>query len=226
VSNLSCIIVDDDKLFQKVLQVYVDKTDFLEFMGCFDSGIDAANFLDKNKVDILFLDIEMPEMSGLQLIKTLNDPPQIILVSGKEEYALDAFEYNVTDYLLKPVEDYSRFLKAVNRARKNLVEKTTPYIFVKEDSKLVKVDLGNILYLEAYGDYVKIHLKDQYHLTLSSLKTWSYKLSSDDFLQVHRSYIVRLDKIEVLEGNMIRIGKNTIPVSRSLKEAILKRIRE
>ena len=227
--KLSCIIVDDDKVIRTILEEFVTKTNVLSLAGVFDNAIEAGNFLFKRPVDLLLLDVEMPSMTGLDLIKALKDPPQIILISNNKEYALDAFEYNVTDYILKPLDNYARFLSAIERVRNNLtanpVQSTDHYIFIKEESRLVKVDIREILYLQAYGDYIKIYMPDKVHVVLSTLKSLLDKLPASEFFQCHRSYIVHLAKIDMLEGNSLRINKQLVPISRSFKDDLLKRIK-
>lgn len=229
-NRIKCIIVDDDLLFQTILKGFIDKTGFLEVSGTFSNAIDAAGFLVANEVDLIFLDVEMPGMSGLELLKTLQNPPHIILISSQNEYAVEAFAFNVTDYLLKPIDDYSRFVKAVLRIR-SIIEKSKShnyggrrYVFIKEDHRLVKIDLENICFVQAYGDYIKINTREKTHLIYDNLKEIKEKLPALDFMQVHRSFVVRIDKIDSLDASVLKVNDQLIPVSRSYKKEVLNRI--
>ena len=229
-NRIKCIIVDDDLLFQTILKGFIDKTGFLEVSGTFSNAIDAAGFLAANQVDLIFLDVEMPGMSGLELLKTLQNPPHIILISSQNEYAVEAFAFNVTDYLLKPIDDYSRFVKAVLRIR-SIVEKSKShnhgrrrYVFIKEDHRLVKIDLENIYFVQAYGDYLKINTREKTHIIYDNLKEIKDKLPAPDFMQVHRSFVVRIDKIDSLDASVLKVNDQLIPVSRSYKKEVLNRI--
>ncbi len=228
-----CIIVDDDIMSLKILEALVAKTDFLELIGAYSSSIEAANVAREQPIDLIFLDIEMPNMTGLEFIKTLDKKPQIIIASSKKEYALDAFEYDVVDYLLKPIEDYSRFLKAVLKAKDKImaepkepiIDRPQENIFIKVDSLLVNFDLKDIYWVEAYGDYVKIHTLDKTHTVYSTLKAIEEKLPSYDFVRIHRSYIVRIDKIKNIDQNNLEITGKVLPVSNSYKQDLIKRIK-
>lgn len=227
----SCILVDDDRMSLKILQSLVSKTPFLQMVGAYENPVDAFKALSESQVDILFLDVEMPEMSGLELLDTLADLPQIILTTSKQTYAVDAFEYEVTDFLLKPITNYSRFLKAVRKA-KAILENTddkpnnneTNHIFIKVDSLLVKFYLNDILYIEAFGDYVKIHTEEKTSIVHAKLRTVEEKLPNSDFVRIHRSYIVRLDKINNIDPSNLEIGKKVIPISNSYRANFLAKI--
>lgn len=225
---MKCIIVDDETLSRKAVQRCVELTPFLELAGSYASAIEAKEALNTMEVDLIFLDVEMPEMTGIEFIQTFRDIPQIVMVTSKKEYAFEAFEYDVTDYLEKPVQ-YPRFLKAAEKAKRifeNLVSETKDqeHIFIKADQALVKVDLQEICYIEALGDYVRVYTAKTRYTVLSTMKAFEAKLSDKDFMRVHKSYIVRLDQIKQIEGNMIHLEKNTIPVSRTYKELLINRI--
>ncbi|MDN5216898.1 LytTR family DNA-binding domain-containing protein [Fulvivirgaceae bacterium BMA12] len=229
--KISCIIVDDDLVFQTIIKGFIEKTDFLKIEGIFSNAIDAAGFLASIQIDLMFLDIEMPEMTGLELLKTLDDPPQIILISNQDQYALDAFEFNVADYLLKPINSYSRFLKAVSRTKANINKKqpvdtiANRHVFLKENGKLVKIDLESVHFVQGYGDYIKFITRDGVHVVYDNLREVKEKLPRLDFMQVHRSFIVRIDKIDSLDASMLKIDNQLIPVSRSFKKEVLARIK-
>ncbi len=227
--QLTCIIIDDDKLFQTIMEGLINKTPHLDLKGIFENALDASKFLRNTHVDIIFLDVEMPFMSGLEFIKTLKDQPQIILVTGNKDYALDAFEYNVTDYLLKPVDNYQRFLDAVKKAENNISNKESytakdEYIFVKVGTAKIKLNVTEINYIEAFGDYIKIYTSDQVHVVYTTLKSFLSELNREEFIQTHRSYIVRLDKVEAIEGNTIAVAGKKLALSRTFKESITKRL--
>jgi DNA-binding LytR/AlgR family response regulator len=229
-NKLTCVIVEDDLVFQTVIEGFIKKIDFLELKGVFNNAISAGNFLSSNDVDIILLDIEMPEMSGLELLESLESSPQVIITSGHKDYAIEAFSFNVTDFLLKPIDSYPRFIKAINRAKKNIegnekVDKNSGTLFIKVDSRLVRIFLNDIYYIEAYGDYVRVNTKDQVHIVYSSLKLFMKDLPDKEFIQVHRSYVIRDDKIISIDGNMIKVKDKVVPISRSYREAVLGRIK-
>lgn len=222
--TISCVITDDEPVARKGLQGYVEKVDFLRLAGVFDNAISLNSFLKDNRVDLLLLDIEMPYLTGLDLVQSLASPPKVIFTTAYEQYALKGYELEVTDYLLKPIS-FERFLKAVNRAHAQLGEtpaKTeAPHLFVKTDSKLERVLLDELLYVESMENYVALHTIRGRLITHATLKSVVEYLPADTFLQVHKSYIVNMGKITHLEGNMIGIGKASIPVSRGLKESVM-----
>jgi DNA-binding LytR/AlgR family response regulator len=188
--------------------------------------MEAIAFLNANEVQLLFLDVEMPGITGLELLKTLKNLPEVILVTSKKEYALDAFEFAVTDYLLKP-PTYPRFLKAVEKVReklkpgRNQVEFRGNFIFVKADSALVKLDIREILWVEALADYVAIVTPKKKYVAHSTMKAIEAKLPSDQFLRIHRSYIVRIDKIDAIEENTVLIQGKMIPVGGTFRENLM-----
>lgn len=223
---MNCIIVDDDELSRTALKKLVERAEYLKLLTECKDAVQAEKFIRNNQVDLMFLDVEMPEMSGIEFIKNVEIACQVIIVSSKKEYAVDAFEYNVTDYLLKPVQ-YARFLKAVEKARQiyeNVQSEGVRTLLIKHDSKLVKLDLENINYVEAFSDYVNIYTKTTRHTVLSTMKAIESKLPPSEFMRVHRSYIVRLDRISTIEENTIVLNDKLIPVSRSNKEGLLRKL--
>jgi len=229
---MNCIIIDDDKLSTKIIQEFVEKTDDLNLAGKFDSAVSAINYLSKQdieSVDLIFLDIEMPEMSGIDFLKSLDQLPQVIVYSSKEKYAIDSYEYNVTDYLLKPVQ-YGRFIKAVKRARERFEEKESVTrenneIFVKNNSSLVRVKYDDILWIEALENYVVLNtFKDKFtiHFTMKAI---SEKMPPERYVRVHRSFIVNINKIKVIEDNSVIInyegGSKIIPIGKSYKDRLM-----
>ncbi len=227
---MNCIIIDDDKLSQKMLEEFIQKTEGLELKQTFSDPVDAINSLmKKDDIHLIFLDIEMPEMTGIDFMNSLKVRPQVIIVSGKEKYALDAFEYDVTDYLLKPV-NYSRFFKAIDKAKgrfekakNNLIGKDE--IFIKKNSTLVRLKYEDILWVEALENYVIFNtFKDKYtiHFTMKAIEQ---KLPSNNFTRVHRSYIVNTSCIDIIEDNSVVVntseGNKTIPIGKSYKEKLM-----
>ena len=207
-SKLNCIIVDDDRISIQVLEALIQKTSLLNFVASFTSAPEALQSLQNHDIDLIFLDVEMPEMSGLEFLQSLTKKPEVIIISSKEKYALDAFNSDVTDYLLKPITDYGRFLKAVMKVtdKQNTQSDTQANnIFVKVDSLFVNLDFEDILWVEAYGDYVKIVTKHKTHTVYAKLKSVEERLPQNLFMRVHRSYIVNLTKIDFEEVSPLQI---------------------
>jgi len=230
---MNCIIIDDDKVSRLVIEKYIKKVDFLDLVESFDNAVDAANYFNKKvKIDLIFLDIEMPGMTGVEFLESLDNLPQIIIVSAKEKYAIQAIQHDVTDYLLKPI-GYPRFLKSVNKVNKRISEesvKDNPKgIFVKSSSaSFVRMFFDDILYIEAMENYVVITTREHKHTIHFTMKAILNKLPSDIFVRVHRSYIVNKDKIEKIKDNLILIetkeGTKSFPISKSYKEDFMSRI--
>ena len=229
---MNCIIVDDDDFSVRIIEEFVNQTEGLELLATFTNAIEAVNWLnnsEKEPVHLIFLDIEMPEMSGIEFLRALNVIPQVIIYSSQEKYALESYEYDVTDYLLKPVT-YARFIKAVNRARERFERKENPVkqsteIFIKNNSSLVRVKYDDILWIEALENYVVVNtFKEKYtiHFTMKSI---SDKMPSERFMRIHRSYIVNFSKISAIEDNSVIIrtesGNRVIPIGKSYKDKLL-----
>lgn len=227
---MRCLIVDDEEMSRTNLQLLCEKIDDLEVVHVCHSALEVFQWLQKNLVDLLFLDIEMPGLSGIDLVKSVANLPLVIFTTSKTDYAAEAFELKdlVADYITKPVT-LPRLLKAVERARKmnsasTQIAATLSYIFIKTDKRLVRIDLEDLLYVETVGDYVLFKTKDQQHIVHSSLKGIDKKLQHPNFLKVHRSYIVNLTKIVDIEENTLVIEKKVIPISRAHKEMLLQKI--
>lgn len=225
---MNCIIVDDEQMSRDAIEHCIRQTDFLNLVKSCSSPIEALKVLQKENIDLIFLDVEMPEMSGFDLIKNLKQLPQIILITAKKNYALEAFEYHVTDYLVKPV-NAGRFLKAVLHAKElhekeNHISISSEYIFVKSSSKFIQIKTKDILWIEALGDYVNIYTGKERITVLTTMKDLENKLSPAEFARVHRSYIVRLDKIKTIEDTMILIDQKAIPVGKSYKDNLMARL--
>ena len=235
---MNCLIVDDDLLSIKTVEACIAKTPFLNHIASCTNARDAIELLKDKKIDLIFLDVEMPETSGFELLEQLKTVPQIILVTGKPEYAVDAFEYDVTDFLVKPF-DFYRFTKAANRAKQNnekskdiqTDDNEAEEFFIKKDSKFIRLKYNEIMFIEALADYIIIYVaKDgndktlERHTILSTMKSIETKLPEDQFFRIHRSYIVRLDRIKSIEDNHVFMADRQLPVSRSNKEALLKKL--
>lgn len=225
---MKCVIVEDEKLSRQIIEKFVKQTEFLELVESCESAVKAASILKDKPVDLLFLDIEMPEMTGMELLKALSKKPQIILITGKEEYAIEAFEQDVTDYILKPTS-YSRFLKAALKAKDIFDQKKPPmerdnYLFAKVDNRLVKINLPDIYFIEAQGDYVQIHTEENKFTVYSTMKNIEQKLPDQDFMRVHRSYIVRLERIEDIAEGTLLVKKKILPIGGSYKQELLNRL--
>jgi DNA-binding LytR/AlgR family response regulator len=222
---LKVVILDDDRISREIIRSYINFTGFLTLESEFDSPIEALKELENLDCDLIFLDIEMPEMSGIDFIEAAKKIPQVIIISSKTKYAADSYNYDVTDYLVKPIE-YKRFLKAVDRASaiRESISLTSlndeKFIFVKAGSELVKLNFSDINYIEAFADYVQIHTADKRYTVLSTMKSIHSKLGEKDFLRVHRSFIVALNKIDGLKDNEIEVGNNVIKVSRKYKKEL------
>lgn len=225
--KLEVIIVDDERFQLEVLASFVKKTAFLELVGSFTNPVEALDNIIGNQPDLLLLDVEMPELTGLELIKSLKNPPKTIVVTGKKEYAVEAFDLDVVDYLVKPVDDYSRFLKAVSKVKESVPpterKKISDSIYIREDSLLVSINLSDILYFEASGDYVKIGTDDRLRVTHSTLSKIEKKLPKE-FFKVHRSYIVNLNKIKNIDQTNLQVGDKIIPISQSMKPKLMAQI--
>jgi DNA-binding LytR/AlgR family response regulator len=224
---MRCLIVDDEEMSRKVVEAMCAKLEDLEVVAVCANGVEAMNTLQREEIDVVFLDIEMPEMTGMDIVKTVAELPQIIFITSNKEYALEAFEYKVTDYLQKPIT-LSRFLKAVEHARDNITRKksrTEEDIYVKVDGRLVRLDLKEVLYIESIGDYVLFHTeKKEKFIVHSTLKGIDDKIGNTRFLKVHRSFIVNLAKVvDIQEGNLV-IKDKVIPISRAHRAALMSRI--
>ncbi len=230
--NYNCIIVDDDPASIKVLEQLVNKTDQLNLVGNAKDAMEAISYIQNNAIDIVLLDIEMPGMSGLDFINTIRSKPEIILVTSQKEYAIEAFDYEVTDYLLKPV-GFKRFLKAINRAMENIMQnqpgntdaqQNPTTIFIKEKNQFTRIEKANILFVEAYGDYVNIYTDDSKYTIHSTMKNIENKLSDTNFMRVHRSYVVNLDKIETFDENLVFVNQKMIPIGGSYKNKLIQKL--
>ncbi|MCC3159191.1 LytTR family DNA-binding domain-containing protein [Hymenobacter sp. 15J16-1T3B] len=230
---LRCLVVDDDPLAIQVIQNCITHTDFLEPVGACSSAIEAAATLRTTPVDLLFLDVDMPEMSGLDLLDTLTEPPLVVLVTSSRDHAVAAFEHRVVDYLVKPVA-YARFLKAAQKAFETAQAAPTPapaaspvstdHTFVKVDSKLVRVGFDEVHYVEALGDYVHIVLGQQKLIVYSTMRAVEEKFPAQQFVRIHRSTIVNLRYVQAIDDNAVVIDGKHLPIGQTYLRDVLQRL--
>lgn len=228
--NYKVLIVDDNKMARIVLTSLLEQIPGLTIIAECENAIEASSFLAREKVDMMFLDVEMPGMSGIDLLKSLNERPLTILTSGNKGYGAEAFELNVVDYLVKPLT-LPRTMMAVNRVAELLRQKDVvvngveqDHIFIRDNKVIRKLLMDEIYLLESRGDYVRIHLAEKYHVIHTTMRTFEDRLPASRFMRVHRGFIVALDKIDYIEENILYINNIPVPVSNSYKPAFLKKI--
>jgi DNA-binding LytR/AlgR family response regulator len=235
--ELKCIAIDDEPLALEIISAYIEKVPFLKLLKTFDNAIDSIDFIKKNKVDLMFLDIEMEALTGIQLIHAMKDRPEVILTTAYDSYAVEGFELDAADYLLKPIS-FERFVKSVDKVYNKFISpkskadgpqhtvKTSSgnFIFVKTENRLQKVAFSEILFIEGQGDYLKIVTTNARIMTLQNFKKFEATLPPENFIRVHKSYLVALNKIESISRNRIKIGNTLIPVSDSYKNAFYEAI--
>jgi two-component system LytT family response regulator len=225
--KINCIIVEDEPLALERIKGYVLRLPYLNLLSSFEGGIDAITFLKENKVDLMFLDIHMDELSGIQLLESLKIDSEVIFTTAYDEYALKGFDLSVTDYLLKPFT-FERFIQAVDKAKINVTKKSavqeTKFIFVKTEYRLEKLALDEILYIEGMRDYRRIHTSNKRIMTLQTFKEFEQKIPQHIICRVHKSFMVSLDKIVSVERDRIRIKDTLIPISETYKKEFLKLI--
>ena len=229
-SKIKCIIVEDEPLARQILEGYISRVPFLELQGSFEDAIDAIDHLRDYAVDLMFLDIHLPEIKGVTFLKTLADPPAVIITTAYHEYALEGYELNVLDYLLKPFE-FERFLTAVNKVKnkgnhpdsyREATTETKDYLFVSIQLKKVKIHFSEILYIESQKEYVKIVTPDNSYLTKMSTHEIENILPDSLFKRIHRSFIIAIHKVRSFNSEMVEINGNNIPVGRGYKHVLEK----
>ena len=236
--ELKCVAIDDEPLALEIIKDYVSKVPFLKMLATFENALDSIDFFKKNKVDLLFLDIEMEKLTGIQFLKVLSERPEVIFTTAYDNYAIEGFELEAVDYLLKPIS-FERFVKAVDRVYnkifsqsrgKNPYYNTTisnpidNYFFVKTENRLDKVFFHKILFIEGQGDYLRIIQESKRIMTLQNFKKLESILPEKNFIRVHKSYIVALDKIDSISKNRIRISESYIPIGNSYRKAFFSRL--
>ena len=231
-----CLVVDDEPLARRVLIKHIDKLPWLELAAECGNVQTAAAYLHENPVDVIFLDIKMPGLSGIDFLKTLQNPPQVILTTAFPEYALEGYEYSVVDYLMKPIS-FERFLKGVNKLtpasstrqaqqNTNLNPAEKDFVFMRADRVSHKVRFAEILYLEGYGNFIKVYLEDGMIMVAETLVNMERTLPTNRFLRVHRSFIVALDRIDLITTSYLRIGEKDIPIGRSYRRVVSRTLDE
>jgi DNA-binding LytR/AlgR family response regulator len=233
--KINCLIIDDEPLARKGLKEYIADAGFLNLLGEFDNPLKATELLGTGEVQLIFLDIQMPKITGMDFFKSLQNAPQVIFTTAYPQYALDGFEVNALDYLVKPFS-FERFLKAAMKAKefyevrqKNMVPAEgnalkPDHLYIKSDGRLVKIFYDDILFAEALQNYVVIHTHDKKYITYLTFKSVEDYLPVDKFIKVHKSYIISVAKIDSIEGNEIRIGNHHIPISRNLKDEVMEKL--
>jgi DNA-binding LytR/AlgR family response regulator len=223
----TCIIIEDEPLALEKTKDFVNKVPFLNLSATFDNALNGLTYLNNNKVDVLFLDINMDELSGIELLESSKINSQVIITTAYQEYALKGYELQITDYLLKPFT-FNRFLQAVNKAQENLsqrsIDKQLDFIFVKTENRLEKIMISDILYIEGMRDYLRIHTSNKKIMTLQSFNELEQLIPAHLVCRVHKSYMVAINKIESIERSRIKIADQLIPVSETYKEAFLQLI--
>jgi len=230
---IKCIIVDDEPLAIEIVESYVNRIDQLKLQGTFRNAVQAFAYLQQHTVDLIFLDIQMPKLSGIDFLKTLKNPPKVIFTTAFRDYALDGFDLEVIDYLLKPIP-FDRFLKAVAKVMhqqsttiptlpaKKPEPTTDDYVYFKVDKKMIKTKMAAVLYIESIKDYVKVRTDEKEIITQQKISYLEESLPSQQFLRIHRSFIVNIDKIDAYSATDVEIGKHSIPIGRNYKNDVMK----
>ena len=231
---IHCIIVDDEPIAREILENHLQKIDTIKIIASCKNAIEAFNIINSNKIDLIFLDINMPEISGLSFVRSINKNIKIIFTTAYREYAVDGFDLKAVDYLLKPIS-FERLLQAVNKyLNENITVKTddkdelahdkSDFIFVRSDRKMIKINFSEVNYIESLGDYLKIHILDKTIVTRETITSIEAKLPKNGFLRIHRSFIASISKIESFTNEFVEINKKAIPISRSYKKEVLSRL--
>ena len=219
--KINCIVIEDEPLALKKINEFISQVDYLNLLEEFDNAVKAIGFLKNNSVDLIFLDIRMKKLTGIQFLESLKSKPKVIITSAYDEYALKGYELDVSDYLLKPFS-FDRFLKSTEKVYNDLatnnIEHKPDYIFVKTEYRIEKIELKSILYIQGMKDYLQIFTIDKKIMTLQSFKNLVQVLPDREFVRVHNSYMVSISKIDSIERNRIKIGDNLVPISNSYKD--------
>lgn len=230
--KIKCIIVDDEPLSLKVIEGHLKKIPYVEVIKTFQSAIPVYEFIADNQVDLIFLDIEMPGLTGIDFIKSLKEKPAIVITSAKKEYAIEGFDLDVDDYLVKPLT-FERLLKAVNKVAEGKISskktvsqnnRENDYIYLKENKRMVKVYLKNIIYLESLKDYIRVVTTCKTVITKLQLNYFEEILDNDDFIRIHRSFIIAKNKIDAYSSSTIELGDTELPIGRKYKEVVLEKL--
>lgn len=229
--KVKCLIIDDEPLSQEIIENYVHAIPQLELAGKCGDAFEAMQMLQNNDIQLVFLDINMPRLSGINLIKSLSHPPLVIFITAYPEFAVEGFEVEAVDYILKPFS-LERFIKAVSKALKKITSTqtviTTPaaykYLIVKADKRLHKIDYKDIVYFSAIGDYVKVHTLQRVLITKDTMKKIEITLPQQSFIRIHKSYIIAVNAIEYIEGNQVKVLHQLLPIGLTFKDKLLERL--
>ena len=228
--KLTCLIIEDEKMARRSLENLCQKSDRLQLEGAFENAKDALKAMEEKEVDLIFLDIEMPGMTGIEMLASMTISPQVIFTTGNKEYAYEAFEHDITDFLKKPITQ-SRFLKGVEKAVKRqdqlhaiATASARNEVYLRSEGRYIRIPFESILFFENVGDYIKVVTLEGNHLIHGSMKSIDARIQHPRFMKVHRSYIVNLDQIKDIEDNTLVIAKSVIPISRAYKPVLLKSI--
>lgn len=233
---INCIIVDDEPVAREILENHLKKISSIKVEGSCKNAIEAFNYINSTHIDLIFLDINMPEISGLSFAKSINKEIKIIFTTAYREYAVDGFDLQAVDYLLKPIS-FERLLQAISKylneskteqvdSKQQIIDDNNDYIFVRSDRKMIKINFDDIRFIESLSDYIKIHLSDKTIITRETITNIEAKLPQKDFIRTHRSFIVSISNIESFTNEYIEIGINEIPISRSYKDSVLKKLEQ
>jgi DNA-binding LytR/AlgR family response regulator len=219
--KIRCMIVDDEEVAREVMSNYVDKVPYLELVATCEDAIEAHEKYTKEKIDLIFLDIEMPGLTGIEFLKSVTEKPNVIICSANKDYAVEGFDLDVDDFILKPVT-FERFLKAVSKIRSDdkEVQVKENYFYVNENKRMVRIELDNIIYIESLRDYVRIVTTQKKVITHQHLSDFEAKLPSDKFMRIHRSVIVAINKIQSFTSSLIDVGEKELPVGRNYKDDV------
>jgi DNA-binding LytR/AlgR family response regulator len=224
--NVKCVVIDDESLASDVLENYIKRVSSLELVATFNNGIDALEYVNSNQVDLLFIDIQMPDINGMDFLKLLNKKVNIVFTSAYPEYALEGYDFNPLDFLVKPIS-FDKFMRAVGRAHvvntasTETLENSAQYFYIKAKGKTIRLLLSDILYIEGLKDYVIFYTSSGSYISLHSMKELVEKLPTKQFIRIHKSYIVEINKIEEIGGNQVKISGKQIPVGRQFKAPFL-----
>ena len=222
---IKCLIIDDEPLARDVLVSYIEEIDYLQLVKSCKDAIEASHVLNEENVDLLFLDINMPKLSGISFYKTLVHKPKVIFTTAYPDHAVEGFELEAVDYLLKPFS-FERFLKAINKLQGSQQAPQDSFIMLKADKRNHKIDFDKIVYFESIGDYVKVHLSDEKTLIISETLRKLEQLLPSSFIRVHKSFIISISSIQYVEGNQIQLNKTKVPIGQSYRDAVNKVLRK
>jgi len=232
--TIHCIIVDDEPVAREIIESHLQKIDTIKIIASCKNAMEAFNVINTHKIDLIFLDINMPEISGLSFARSINKNIKIIFTTAYREYAVDGFDLKAVDYLLKPIS-FERLLQAVNKflnenssvykeEKEELSVEKSDFVFVRSDRKMIKINFSDINYIESLGDYLKIHLQNKTIVTRETMSNMEAKLPKKDFIRIHRSFILSISKIESFTNEFVEVNKKAIPISRSYKKEVLQRL--